>query len=46
MNDWIEPDDGFHMAPDSGSIEVVQAEQEAALREILGPYYDLWEGTQ
>lgn len=44
MEDYFEPDDGFHMDPDSGDIEVIMAEQEDRLREVLGPYYDLWEG--
>ena len=45
-NDWIEPDDGYRQEPDSGDIEVVIAEQEDQLREVLGPYYDLWEGKK
>lgn len=43
--DYFEPDDGYRIIPpDRGDFEVIMAETEAQLREILGPYFDLWEG--
>ena len=43
MNDWIEPDDGYRHEPTPHPVEELVIHQEEALREILGPYYDLWE---
>lgn len=46
-HDYVQPDDGPRLIPpDRGNFEVIMAETEAQLREILGPYYDLWEGKK